>query len=110
MNTNDLIQVLDATSNGLQSLQTVLPPATLDQIVSFLANLDSGTLDIVLPLVQLSNPNMTKDQLVKVIESGKQVANAIKTMETNGTFDKISNLCNKVKNRPLILRMIAAIL
>ncbi len=110
MTTTELQKLLDTVAGSIDSVEKLIPPATIDEILAILNNVTSDTINFLLPLVQITNPKMTAAQLLQIVGTMKETLTMLKKMETDGSFAKISSLCRSLENRTFVLSIIARFL
>ena|SRR5579859_1031058 len=110
MTSTELKQLLDSAANAMTTLKDILPPDTDQRILDFLGVIDSNTLDYLLPLVKISNPNLTKDELAKDVASITQSLTTIKQLIVSGELDKTIGICQSLENKPIILAIVSRLI
>lgn len=110
MTTTELKELLESAAGSMETLNDMLPPETADQILSVLHTIDKDKVDLLLPLIQIANPTLTKEKLVKGIENSQKMVESLKMMVVNKTTDRVASICRKLENRSLVLAIVAKML
>jgi hypothetical protein len=107
MTVNELIEVLDTVTDALKINREVVTPEFLDKVRDFIVN--NRYDETILTIVSVTF-NLTNEEVQVYFSSALKIVTFEEKLVMTDLTDKIQGAIVGLKNRPLILKMLAALI